>query len=172
MKKVLELDGRSMNGGKSFAKVREVEQFYSQIFDFLATRLKARDRMDQYNRGPQPVEIYRSPTRDPRYVKIATEGEQDVVRPGESPRNKTLDRNEDTSSTRTPSPTSSTKSTRPATPPRRRTGPTPKNEAPPPPPPRSQDTRTSWSGQRGGDSPSYSHHTKEREQVWKWKGQG
>ena len=78
MKKVLELDGRSMNGGKSFAKVREVEQFYSvsQIFDFLATRLEARDRMDQYNWGPQPVEIYRSPTRDPRYLRIATEGKQ------------------------------------------------------------------------------------------------
>ena len=74
MKKILELDGRSLANGRFTAKVREVEQFYlvSQIFDFLTTKLEARDRMDQYNRGPQPVDRNRSPTRDPRYVRIGT----------------------------------------------------------------------------------------------------
>ena len=95
MKKILELNGRSMNGGTTFFKVREFEQVYSvsQIFDFLATKLEARDRLYQYNRGPQPTERCHSPTRDSRYVRITTEDQPRSVRPGDLPNTKSPTQN-------------------------------------------------------------------------------
>ena len=83
LKKMMELDGRTLGGGLPAAKVKEIEQVYtvSQIFDFLATKLETRDKIDQYNKGPIPNDRFRSPTKDPRYVRIADKGDKCQAQP-------------------------------------------------------------------------------------------
>ena len=158
MKKVLELDGRSVSNGRFVAKVREVEQFYSvsQIFDFLATKLEARDRMDQYNRGPQPTDRYRSPTRDPRYVRITTD-EPGETRQRDLPKSVGPTKKLEGTSSKTQSPASS----RPSSPVSGRPG-TPQRPATPPPPSSpGRGTRDSQQNRRrGGGHP--------RNSQWWW----
>ena len=71
---MMELDGVSSTESEKPCRVKEVDQVFSvdEMFHLLAWKLEGRDKVDQFCRpAVTAYERYRSPTRDPRYVRIA-----------------------------------------------------------------------------------------------------
>ena len=78
----MELDGVSSAENERPCRVKEVDQVFSvdQMFHLLAWKLEGRDKVDQFCRpAVTAYERYRSPTRDPRYVRIADQDAKEGV---------------------------------------------------------------------------------------------
>ena len=77
-KKAPEMHGRKIRGMENSLKIREVQPKLTvdQCFDLICRRLEARERGDHYKGGGKDgnqsrQDRWRSPTRDPRYVRVA-----------------------------------------------------------------------------------------------------
>ena len=81
-KKMMELDGVCSAEDERPCRIKEVDQVFlvDQMFHLLAWKLEGRDKVDQFCRpAVTAYERYRSPTRDPRYVRIADQDAKEGV---------------------------------------------------------------------------------------------
>ena len=156
VKKMMELDGVVESGVGKPTKVREVDQMHSvdQMFDLVTAKLEGRDRADQYCRGDPPIERYRSPTRDPRYVRIADREDQEE--------REARGRETGKSPPRSPPPPKNDN--------KRPSSPRPSSPAAPKGESRNNTPPKSWNGrQRTGQTPNYQTHP--NQSGW-WNAQG
>lgn len=154
-KAILEFNGKRLQGGTENLVVKELPQrmLTELIFEFLYHRLEGRDRTDQFCRNNTPVDRFRSPSRDPRFVRVTEVDDQESRRRSPGPRRGRRGRSRSVSPAGSAEvqqgPDADGQSKRSKTPPAApasNSAPTSKKDVDSPP---SQDTRTTWKENRG-----------------------